>query len=134
MSPGEVLLEGSKALPANRNPALLFRLFPVGKDEAVFPVHVVVSQNQELRYPEPGIAQDGNQGSLRRSLAVIEKLLYFIKLKVVRDALALGGWQQDNHILLPQEVEEVPAEGEPLCGHRCRLSPIVKKFLYPLLG
>ncbi len=57
VSPGKVLLEGIKALPADRNPALFFRLLAVGKQEAAFPVYIVVGQGQELRYPEPGITK-----------------------------------------------------------------------------
>jgi len=85
VSPGEVLLEGIKALPADRNPALFFRLLSVGKQEAALPVYIIVGQGQKLRYPESGVTKNGNQGSLHRRLAVIEKLLYFIKLKVIRD-------------------------------------------------
>ncbi|MBA7585110.1 hypothetical protein ES708_27080 [subsurface metagenome] len=134
MSPGEVPLKGIKALPANRNPALFFRLLAVGKDEAPLPVYILTGQGQELRYPQPGIAQNGNQGSLHRGLAIIEELLYFIKLKVVRDALALGRWQQDNYIPLLQVVREVPAQGKAMGGHGCRLSSPIEELLYPFLG
>ncbi|MBA7708120.1 hypothetical protein ES703_117008 [subsurface metagenome] len=93
MSPGEVVLEGIQGPPTNRNPALFFRLLAVGKDEAPLPVYIITGDHQEFRYPEAGITENSDQGGLRGSLALIKELLYFIILKVVRNAIALGGWQ-----------------------------------------